>query len=111
MKKKDLGINTSILTYSIYSKLVKRNETFARRGSLFSQKTDYAPSSSGLPKSKNPKLPGGGGHIPNDMNFGVFGDAIFEMSDEDDEEYLPLLKNAADASYNIYSIQNKKLLF
>lgn len=111
MKKKDSGRKFNSANLFIFSKLVKRNETFARRGSLFSQKTDYAPSSAGLPKNKNPKLPGGGGHIPNDMNFGVFGDAIFEMSDEDDEEYLPLLKNAADASYNIYSIQNKKLLF
>jgi len=56
-------------------------------------------------------LPGGGGLIPHDMNYEVFGDAIFEMSEEDEDDKAEKMREDMEASYNIYAIENKKLLF
>lgn len=85
-----------------------RNETFLRRSSIYSSGSNFVNNSVTF---KNPKLPGGAGIIPEDLNFGVFGAAIFEMSDEDDDDIVEKLKENASHNYNIYGLQNKKLLF
>lgn len=85
-----------------------RNETFLRRTSMYSSGSNFVNKSISY---KDPKLPGGAGRIPDDLNFGVFGAAIFEMSEEDDEDIVQKLKENASHNYNIYGLQNKKLLF
>jgi hypothetical protein len=83
-----------------------------RRGSCYSQGTDYANNSTRVNKGSKANLPGGGGDIPNDLNFEVFGEAIFEVSDDDEEiEKIKAIEDNSKASYNIYALQNKKLLF
>lgn len=82
-----------------------------RRNSYFSQASGLAKKRGKNKNFTNPVLPGGGGVIPNDMNFRVFGDAIFEMSDEDEDDKAEIMREDVEASYNIYALENKKLLF
>jgi len=55
-------------------------------------------------------MPGGAGNIPDDLNFEVFGNAILEMNNDDDDMF-PIIEDLSKASYNIYALQNKKLIF
>jgi len=93
--------------------LVKRNEILNRRRTYLSQGTDVANHSSKVNSGTNVKMPGGAGNIPDDLNFEVFGNAILEMNndDEDDDDMFPIIEDLSKASYNIYALQNKKLLF
>ncbi|CAI2366607.1 unnamed protein product [Moneuplotes crassus] len=89
-----------------FNKLLKRNQHILRKNSIFSQASGLRRKSRRL-HSVNQKvnLPGGAGNIPNDINF-----AIFELSEEDEDDKAEIMRADADA-YDIYAIENKKLLF
>jgi len=92
-----------------FGKLIRRNESMLRRNSYYSQASGLA--KKGKKSHFNPDLPGGGGVIPRNMNFEIFGDAIFEMSEEDEDDKAERMRKDVDASYNIYATENKKLWF
>lgn len=72
---------------------------------MFSKNPEYSKNSL---SQKDSILPGGGGQIPENLNLHVFGNAIFEWSDEDK---MSSIKDDLDQQYSIYALENKKLLF
>ena len=92
------------------SKLIQRNLLLTRKGSHFSQRSDFTINSLKGYKPSKHEVPGGGGNIPRDLNFGIFGEAIFEDSDED-EDKVSTIRDDKDKSYFIYGDETNQIMY
>ena len=82
----------------------------SRKGSHFSQKSDFTINSINGYKQQKYDIPGGGGNIPRDLNYEIFGEAIFEDSDED-EDKVSTIRDDKEKSFYIYGDESNQIMY